>query len=224
MFCLASDTEPGRLLDPVLRADLAAVGATRVQVNVDDADVAPAMRIAHADPPVGAVLTVWTGDDARPPAPVIEVLTPLTDRLWGYEVHQRAPLPPPAVADGERAPCLAGMALLRRPADLEHREWLRRWLDDHTPVAIATQSTFGYLQNVVVRPVTADAAPVAAIVEELFPSEAMTDPHAFYGSDGDEAELRRRIDAMLTSVSRFGADRDLDLVPTSRYEFDLSSQ
>ena len=41
--------------------------------------------------------------------------------------------------------------------------------------------------------------------------------HAFYGSGGDDAELDRRITELMASVSRIGADRDLDLVPTSRY-------
>ena len=94
---------------------------------------------------------------------------------------------------------------------------------DHTPVAIRTQGTFGYVQNVVVRPVTGDAPRVDALVEELFATAAMSDIHAFYGSDGDDAELGRRMTDMMASVARFGADRDLDLVPTSRYAWDLGS-
>jgi hypothetical protein len=62
---------------------------------------------------------------------------------------------------------------------------------------------------------------VAAIVEELFPMEATTSLRAFYGSGGDDAELQRRLERMMASVTSFGADRDLDSVPTSRYVFDL---
>jgi hypothetical protein len=50
---------------------------------------------------------------------------------------------------------------------------------------------------------------------------AMTSLHAFYGSEGDDAELQRRLGRMMESVTAFGADRDLDSVPTSRYVFDL---
>jgi hypothetical protein len=45
--------------------------------------------------------------------------------------------------------------------------------------------------------------------------------HAFYGSGGDDAELNDRMTKMMASIARFGADRDLDLVPTSRYVYDL---
>jgi hypothetical protein len=111
--------------------------------------------------------------------------------------------------------------VLRRPVELTVDEWRHNWLVDHTPVAIATQGTFGYVQNVVVRPVTVDAPQIDAMVEELFPSAAMTDMHAFYGSGGDDAELNDRFTRLMTSVARFGADRDLDLVPSSRYVYTL---
>jgi hypothetical protein len=50
---------------------------------------------------------------------------------------------------------------------------------------------------------------------------AMTDPHEFYGSRGDDAELDRRMTELMASVARFGADQGLDLVPTSRYYWSL---
>lgn len=83
-------------------------------------------------------------------------------------------------------------------------------------MAIATQGTFGYVQNIVVRPVTDDVEHVDGIVEELFPVAAARDPHAFYGSDGDDEELSRRMGAMLDSVVSIGAHRDIDVVPTIR--------
>jgi hypothetical protein len=49
----------------------------------------------------------------------------------------------------------------------------------------------------------------------------MTDVHAFYGSDGDPAELDRRMTELMASVSAFGADRALDLVPTDRWVYAL---
>jgi hypothetical protein len=143
-------------------------------------------------------------------------------RVAGWRVEERRPLPPPETADGSRAEALANVAVLRRPADLSREEWLRRWLDHHTQVAMETQATFGYLQNVVLEPVTTDAPAVDALVEELFPPAAIGDVHAFYGSGGDDEELSRRITRLMESVATIGADRDLDLVPTSRYLFDLA--
>ena len=219
MYAAWGDTLPVVLHDPGVHADLAAAGAHRLQVNVDDAAVAPAMRIPTFEEPIGAIVSVWTDGDPRP---VSEVLQTVTSRLAGYEVEERLPIPPPEVADGERLDALANVAVLRRPAGLTVDEWRHRWLVDHTPVAIATQATFGYVQNVVVRPVTDGAPRVDALVEELFPSAAMTDMHAFYGSGGDDAELNDRFTRLMTSVARFGADRDLDLVPSSRYVYRLA--
>ncbi len=60
-------------------------------------------------------------------------------------------------------------------------------------------------------------------MEELFPTAAITDIHAFYGSGGSDAELSDRLERMMASIARFGADTGLDLVPSSRYLFDLRS-
>ena len=112
-------------------------------------------------------------------------------------------------------------AVLRRPDDLPREEWLRIWMVGHTPIAIRTQATFGYVQNIVLEAVTPDAPRIDAFVEELFPSAGIHDMHAFYGSGGDDAELNRRLTELMASVARFGADHDLDLVPTSRYLYEL---
>ena len=60
-----------------------------------------------------------------------------------------------------------------------------------------------------------------ALVEELFPSAGMTDMHAFYGSGGDDAELSDRLTRLMASVARIGFDHDIDLVPSSRYVYEL---
>lgn len=215
MFALWGGELAADLLSPGLREVLRGCGVTRLQVNVDDDAVAAAMRIPAAEPAIGAVVSTWDGAAEG----VVAALTgpASVTRVAGWEVDERRPIDPPEAWDGTRADALANIALLRRPEELSHEEWLHRWLVDHTPVAIATQGTFGYVQNVVVAPVTAEAPPVAALVEELFPSSAVTDLHAFYGSDGDDAELTDRMERMMASVARFGADRGLDLVPTSRY-------
>ncbi len=217
MFALWGGDLASTLHDPALHARLAEAGVERVQVNVDDAAVAGAMRIPSAEPAIGAVVSTWGGEA---PA-VVDVLGGAADRVAGWAVEERLPIPPPSSASGERLDALANIALLRRPEELSHEEWLHRWLVDHTPVAIATQATFGYVQNVVSAPVTPDAPAVAALVEELFPSAAIDDVHAFYGSAGDDAELHDRLGRMMASVARFGADRDLDLVPSSRYVYDV---
>ncbi|WP_121253840.1 EthD domain-containing protein [Nocardioides ferulae] len=222
MFVLWGAGLDERLRDGALHARLAERGASRLQVNVDDERVGgQALRITTFEEPVAAVVSVWT--PAGPPDDgVAGLVAGVADRVAGWDVEERRPLEPPRVPDGERAEALANVALLRRPAELSREEWLHRWLVDHTPVAIRTQATSGYVQNVVLRAATPDAPRVDALVEELFPPAAAGDLHAFYGSGGDDAELQRRLAEMLASVARFGADRDLDVVATGRYRYELA--
>ena len=176
------------------------------------------LRLRAFDQPLTCVVSVWTDGSA---GESLALLHPLAARLAAWEVEERTPLTPPDVPDGQRADALAQIAFLRRPADLPYDDWLAHWHGPHTEIAIETQATFGYIQNRVLDALT-DATPaIDAIVEELFPTAAMSDIHAFYGSDGSQEELDRRITRLMESVSRMGADRDLDVVPTSRYVFDL---
>ena len=46
--------------------------------------------------------------------------------------------------------------------------------------------------------------------------QEVADLHAFFAAPDDD-ELARRMARMAESTARFGADRALDLVPTSRY-------
>ncbi|WP_408899056.1 hypothetical protein ACJ5H2_08090 [Nocardioides sp. R1-1] len=218
MKVIAALHGPGAaLLEPGFRADVAAAGATRLQVNVDDADVAPAMRFGPGTP-ITAVVSAWTEQD---PARLLDVVRRQDAGAHAWAVEEREPLPPPPVPDGERADALANVAFLRRPDTMAPAAWLTDWLDRHTQVAIDTQGTFGYVQNPVVATLTRGGRDVAGIVEELFPLAAMADQHAFYGSGGDEEELQRRFATLMDSCARFGAADGLDLVPTSRYLFGL---
>lgn len=203
-----------------LHTMLRAAGATRVQVNVDDADVAEAMlRITTFDSPVSAVVSVWT-EPGTDPEPISDLLAAISQRSAGWEVEETVRLVPPVVENGVRTTALAQIGFLRIPADLDPADWLQIWQGQHTSVAIDTQDTFGYVQNRVLRTVHGTDR-VDAIVEELFHMAAMTDVHAFYGSGGDDAELQRRMTLMIESVMRFGAHTNLDSVPTSRYCYAL---
>lgn len=220
MYVARGDT--GALGTDELRAQLAGAGALRVQLNVDDHHVAPALRLATAEPVTG-VLSVWSAPD-HDPADAAAVVTGAAGPTSGWVVDERRRLDPDETYDGTRADELANVALLRRPPELARATWLHRWLVDHTGVAIRTQATTGYVQNICVAPLGTPAPGderVEALVEELFPAAAVHDVHAFYGSGGDDAELGRRLEQLMASVARIGADRDLDLVPSSRHLWDL---
>jgi hypothetical protein len=206
------------LHDPGFRDRLRAAGADRLQLNLDDEAVAQAPLRFGPGTPITAVVSVWTAGPIGDPVAVVRDLDPTAD---AWRVEERRPIEPPAVADGVRADALANLAFLRRPESMSPDAWRTDWLDRHTTVAIETQGTFGYVQNPVFEALTPDAPPVAGIVEELFPMAGMTDSHAFYGSGGDDEELKRRFTRLMDSVGRFGADQGLDLVPTSRYVWTL---
>ncbi|HEY9267484.1 MAG TPA: hypothetical protein VIQ11_23080 [Mycobacterium sp.] len=205
-----------------LRTDVARrlldTGVPGLVVNVRDAAVTESlMTLTTLEPPVIAFVSVWTqqcyGDQIRT---ATSLLGDLCDQVAAYLVTESVPLEPPTTEPGDRTAGFANVALLRRPAELDEATWLARWQGDHTQVAIDTQSTFGYTQNAVVRALTEGAPAISAIVEELFPIEATADLHAFFGA-ADDADLNDRMARMMASTSAFGANRDVDTVPTSRY-------
>jgi hypothetical protein len=215
----ADETWCNRLRDDVV-AELLDIGVPGLAVNVRDEVVRESlMTLTTLDPPVVGFVTLWTqqsyGDQVRS---AIVRLEKECDAVAAYLVTESVPLAPPNTAPGERTPGLANVALLRRPDDLDEATWRQRWHIDHTPVAIETQSTFGYTQNAVVRTLTPGAPAIDAIVEELFPVEAISDLRAFFGA-ADDDDLRDRMERMLASTAAFGANRDVDTVPTSRYVF-----
>jgi hypothetical protein len=200
--------------------DLLRLGLTGLTVNVRDGAVRDSlMTLTTLDPPVVALVSLWTqqyyGDQVRA---ALALLKMECEAVAAYLVTESVPLPAPATALGARTDGFANVALLRRPAELDPETWFARWHIDHTPVAIATQSTFGYSQNAVVRVLTPGAPDLDAIVEELFPIEATKDLHAFFGA-ADDADLSDRMNRMVASTSAFGANKNVDTVPTSRYEF-----
>jgi hypothetical protein len=205
------------LRSPAVRERLASLAVSRLQLNVDDEHVpASVLRLQHLDEPVTCLVSLWCRDVGP-----LEALAPLAGRLAAWEVEERVPLAPEPVPDGARLDGLAQVALLRRPADLPHEEWLAHWHGPHTDIAMETQATFGYVQNRVVRALSEGAPALDAIVEELFPTAAMHDIHAFYGSGGSAEELDRRLTRLMASCAVMGADRDLDVVATSRYRWEL---
>jgi hypothetical protein len=192
-------------------------GVDELQVNARDDAVTGALTIQHLEQPIVTVLSMSGGVVAD----ILRILSGYTEQMVGWEVEERKPLPPPPVPDGARTDALANLAFIRKPREMSYDSWLQHWHGPHTQAAMETQSTFGYVQNRVVRLLTPDTPHVDAIVEELFPMAAITDMHAFYGSGGDDAELSRRITKLMESVAVMGADRDIDLVPTSRYVWRL---
>jgi hypothetical protein len=69
---------------------------------------------------------------------------------------------------------------------------------------------------VLVRPLTADAPPWTAIVEEAFPAAAGTDPFQFYVADTPE-QLAAQQQRMVASCERFIDFSRFETLPMSAY-------
>lgn len=200
---------------------LAEAGVHRATANVVDQAVAPAAgrRLAMSAEPADAVVSVWVPSAAGAQRRAVDAVLDGAGAAAtaAYLVTESTPLDP-GHRPGTRRAGMAQVAFLRRPADLEVAEWLERWLDHHTAVAIATQSTSAYVQHVVVRALTPGAPTWDAVVEEGFPAEAMADDHAFFDAVGDDERLQANREAMFASVQRFVDLARIDVLPTSHWD------
>lgn len=200
---------------------LVALGALGAQLNVADAAADGAAPTVQALPtPMDAFVSVWldsANDGLRKPFDA--AVAAVCGSYAGWLVTESRPmrntrfLPAP----GERTPGFAQVALFRRPPRIEREAWLDVWLGSHTQIAIDTQDTFLYVQNVVTRALTVDAPAYDAIVEEGFPPEAVGNLHAFYNAVGDEDRFRSNVAAMRASCQRFIDMDKIDVVQTSQY-------
>lgn len=213
----ADDEWCARQRGPVADA-LLGLGVQGLSVNVRDGAVRHSlMTLTTLDPPVAAVVSMWTQQCyGEQMTAALELLAQECEQLGAYLVTESIPLRPSAIEPGSRTTGLANIALLRRPPGLDQAGWLNRWQRYHTSVAIETQSIFGYTQNWVVRTLTPEGPGIDGIVEELFPAGAITDLKAFFGA-ADDNDLQDRLGRMVASTAAFGANENIDTVPTSRY-------
>ena len=202
----------------LVEGPLADLGAREYLVNVRDEAVAGAVIDVRVTAlPVLAVVRVRV--PVASAAACADVLAALREvgpvSAWSVTDSEVLAAPTPG-ADG-RCEGMANIAFLRRPERMDRHEWLRTWLEEHTAVAIDTQSTTAYTQHAVVRPLTDDAPGIEAIVEEVFPIEAVRDLGVFFDSRGSDERMTANIQAMTASTARFLDDGTVDAVPTGRY-------
>lgn len=210
-----------RLIGEVAGALAARPEVRGVRVNVQDAAVAPAepLRQVSTRPQMDAALQLWV-DNATDAfrRPLDDLVAGACERMAAWLVTEsqaiRNTRHPPQ--PGQRTEGWSQLVFLTRPPRLRQPEWLDVWQRLHTVVGIETQSNFEYVQNVVVRALTYAAPPYDAIVEECFPTAAMTDPHAFFAA-GDEATFKANLDRMMESCARFIDFDKIDVLPTSQH-------
>jgi hypothetical protein len=209
-----------RLLGP-LRQKLTALGADRLQVNVADDTVAAGahMKQENLRPGPCAVVMFWVNSSHIRKA-FEQALEAEAPRIAGYAVTESTVVPITEThADGARTRGFAQIAMIQRPPRVTQEEYMDTWLGSHTKVGVETQSNFYYCQNIVNRVLTAGAPLFASIVEECFPIEALSDPHAFYDAAGNPEKFEQRLDRMMTSCGRFIDTDKIDVLVTSEFRF-----
>jgi len=195
------------------------VHSLRICVADSAVDAASKRRIESRPPVPDAMLSLWV-DFAGAAARWEPLIDAHVSHKTAYLVveaeplvnQQRHPSRP-----GDRVYGMCHVVFMSAPVDMARDEWLTLWKDSHTQIAIDTQSTFGYRQNLVVRRLSEDTPPCHAVVEENFPPEAMTSDHAFYATGGDENLLQQHMNAMMESCARFIDFTKIDVIPMSEY-------
>jgi len=203
------DQDVAALRDDLLgvRAEeLRELGARGLALSIADEHVAYAQGsvISQLKEPITATLSFWL-DTHLDRDPLEAVLRNVAERVAGYLVSESVPIvnTTQRAKPGERTPGTNSIGFLEKPDSLAYEEWLELWQGRHTRVAIETQSTFLYIQNAVIRPLTTDAPPWVAIVEEGFPTDAFTDQKVFYAAGDSDEKLNENRGRMIESCRRF---------------------
>lgn len=188
------------------------LGARALTIDVDDeeADVAPPLPPPDADVAVRSVVSLWLDTyDRRPPFEA--VLRSVAVELAGYQVLESlctdygdnpwsAPRDWP---DGQRSPGLLTVAAIERPDGRDPEQWLDYWHSTVSTVSAAIQPRCRYVRNAVFRPITPGAPRYHALVEEAWPSAGhIADPRLFYCAS-DDTTLQANMTLMIDTIAAF---------------------
>lgn len=203
---------------------LSAAGASKVRLNLRDEAVVPAAGLIQCwqAPQQDAVVQYWlpsANDLFRATADA--AIAAHCDHFAAWLVTESTII---ANLDHPPSPGIptwgwSQASFISFRPDISRDAALAHWLSHHTRVAIETQSNFEYIQNAIVRPLTAKAPAYDAFVEECFPAEAMTEPAAFFDAAGDKAQFDANLAAMMESCAAFIDFTRIDIVPTSQFDF-----
>ena len=209
------------LLGP-LAAQLQAAGAQHLRFNLQDATVAPGVKLRQVNtrPQMHAIAQFWLPSaNARFRAAIDAALAAHSERVAAWIAVEStiiANVAHPVVA-GERTWGFSQATFLGRPPRLNHDDWRRIWQTTHTQVAIETQANFEYVQHVLVQPLQSDGPDFAGFVEECFPLAALTDPQVFFDAVGESATFERNLALMMESFGRFIDFDRIDVLVTSQF-------
>jgi len=214
----------GERLLTSLPAALKAAGASKIRINIRDAVVEPATALNQVwqQPQQDAVVQFWLPSANAIFRPEVDAALAAHGRRFDAWLVAESTI----IANTEHPPVAGARtwgwsqaSFLTFAPGKSWEENVTHWHSHHTRVAIDTQSNFEYVQNLIVRPLTDDAIPYDAFVEECFPLEAMTVPEMFFDAVGDPEKFARNTKAMQDSCVAFIDFAKIDIIPTSQYDF-----
>lgn len=215
-----------RLLEDVQK-DLRNDGAQHVQINVGDSLIASTIAAemwggeirVNLKPMPSAIVSFWL-NSSHIRGSYEKLLEAACPRIVGYIASESTVIPYTKVLkDGEKTPGFSQIAFIRRPPRLSYEAWLQQWLSTQTKLAGETQTIFHYCQNVITRQLTYGAPHLDAIVEEIWPMEAMRDADIFFRGEGSLEKQKLNRMRQLENVVKFIDFDKCDLLYTSQYRF-----
>ena len=192
---------------------------SELQINIADEDVNEAAALAqtnYSQNPDAIVFikvaSLYYSEN------IISILQSFATKVEGFIVSESIILQDDSKDhQGKRSEGFSQVVFLEKPLEMTEFNWFDHWTHHHTKIAIETQSNFTYIQNTVVRPLQKDSPNFIAVIEECFPSEAMSNPSIFYNAENDSELLLKNTELMMDSCSRFIDFQKIEVIPTSRY-------
>ena len=192
---------------------------SELQINIADDDVKAAAELVqtnYSQNPDAIVFIKVTSQYHS--ENIVQILRTMANKVDGFIVSESIILQDGSKDHaGKRSEGFSQIVFLEKPTEMTEFDWFDHWTHHHTKIAIETQSNFTYIQNTIVRPLQNDSPNFIAVIEECFPSEAMSNPSIFYNADDDSELLLNNTKLMMESCSRFIDFQKIEVIPTSRY-------
>ena len=192
---------------------------SELQINIADSDVIPANHLVQSNYPPAPNAVLFIKVKSYFLANTLEShLEKITNKIYGFVVSESIILDSSEKSPlGLRSEGFSQVVFLEKPKTMSTFDWFDHWTNFHTKIAIQTQSNFIYVQNTVVRSLQKESPSFIAIIEECFPSEAMTDPEVFYNAQNNPEQFAKHVQIMMDSCEKFIDFKKIEVIPTSRY-------
>ena len=192
---------------------------SELQINIADEDVNEAAALAQTNYSQNPDAIVFIKVASQYYSEnIISILQSFATKVEGFIVSESIILQDDSKDhQGKRSEGFSQVVFLEKPLEMTEFDWFDHWTHHHTKIAIETQSNFTYIQNTIVRPLQNNSPNFIAVIEECFPSEAMSNPSIFYNAENDSELLLKNTELMMDSCSRFIDFQKIEVIPTSRY-------